>query len=186
MVLNVFGSYREQLVRERILSSTDALTRALNRRPALAELERLTQTGAAFAVILFDVDHFKRFNDRFGHFAGDTALYDLARLSEVEVGKNGLVSRWGGKEFLVVVPGCSEAEGVAIAERLRARLEVRIHPQTDPITASFGVAAWNPDEPYRATLTRADEALYRAKFGGRNQVVAASSKAVVGSAQSAA
>jgi len=170
VVLNVFGSYREQLVRERILASTDALTGALNRRPAVTELKRLTQNQTPFVVILFDVDHFKRFNDRFGHFAGDSALFDLARLSEDELGKSGLLARWGGEEFLVVVPGCSEAQGVVIAERLRARLKARIPPNSDPITASFGVAAWDGQEPYRATLTRADEALYRAKSGGRNRV----------------
>ena len=181
VVLNVFGSYREQLVRERILASTDALTGVFNRRPALAELERLTQTRTPFAVILFDVDHFKRFNDRFGHFAGDEALVWLARLSEAVVGTSslgtgGLVSRWGGEEFLVVLAGFNEVRGVDLAEVLRARLERGAALQGEPVTASFGVAAWDGQEPYRTTLTRADEALYQAKNEGPNRVVAASSE----------
>ena len=176
VVLNVLGAYRVQLVRENILATTDALTGALNRRPAVSELERLTHTRTPFAVILFDVDHFKAFNDRFGHFAGDTVLFDLVRLSEAVVGKAGLVARWGGEEFLVVLGGCTEAQGVDWAEVLRSRLERATQSGGDPITASFGVAVWTDDEPYRATLTRADRALYRAKHEGRNRVVAASSK----------
>jgi len=179
VLVGVFGAYREQLLLERIVSTTDALTGVLNRRPAVAELERLTQTETSHAVILFDVDYFKRFNDRFGHVAGDSALTELARLSEAVVGQQGLVSRWGGEEFLVVLPRCGELKGVALAERLRTRFEHRAQAESEPITASFGVAAWNGSEPYRATLTRADEALYRAKSQGRNRVVAASSESLV-------
>jgi diguanylate cyclase (GGDEF)-like protein len=177
VMLNVFGSYREQLMRERILSTTDALTGALNRRPMLAELERLTQQHAFFAVILLDVDHFKRFNDRFGHFAGDAALVEVARLNEWVVGSAGLVGRWGGEEFLAVLPGFSEAQGVELAETLRRQLEQKVFPAAGPITASFGVAAGGGGTPYGLILMKADEALYQAKHEGRNRVVAAASVA---------
>jgi diguanylate cyclase (GGDEF)-like protein len=169
VVLNVFGAYREELVREKILSSTDPLTGAQNRRSALEKLETLEQNPLPFSVILLDLDHFKKVNDQYGHEAGDDVLTQVVQIAQTLVGKTHTV-RWGGEEFLLMLPGTTLEQAYEIAEKLRALLEAATWKSVPRVTASLGVVQKTQQESYSQTLMRADVALYAAKNGGRNQV----------------
>jgi len=169
---------REQLV---ALATTDALTGLLNRRAILAraeeELERHRRRNEPLGCILLDVDLFKQVNDRFGHSAGDEVLRQIAfHLKEILRPYDAL-GRYGGEEFLVILPGTDMVTLRAAAERLRVRLEerVRIGPMTlqEPVTASFGITVGQESDDLESLLHRADQAMYRAKGMGRNRVEAA-------------
>jgi diguanylate cyclase (GGDEF)-like protein len=130
-------------------------------------------------VILLDIDHFKRFNDRFGHLAGDDCLIHVALTLQSRVSRAGdLLARYGGEEFCVILPDTDIEAALSFAESLRlkiANLKVQ-HPEnscTSVITISLGVASWLPGLPSTSTglLLKADNALYRAKQQGPNCVV---------------
>jgi GGDEF domain-containing protein len=192
-------SSRERLSRlgERLSrqAQVDYLTGVWNRRMVLElldrELLRSARGGLPVAVIMFDLDHFKRINDSLGHTAGDRALiavsaqvsrllrgYDLLGRMATAEGQDGegdeLLGRYGGEEFLVVLPGHDLAEGRLVAERLRGEIEAlpTLREEGRVITASFGVAASiaGAQVPAAALIQAADEALYRAKERGRNRV----------------
>lgn len=157
----------------------DPLTGLLNRRAVhervSREEARARREKSPVAVALFDIDHFKRVNDRFGHAAGDEVLRVVGRLVAADVRPYDLAARWGGEEFLLVLPGADAAAALATAERLRRRIEtaeVRLPDGPLPVTISGGVAAAVPDEGivFDALVARADSALYRAKEEGRNRV----------------
>jgi len=139
-------------------------------------LRRARHQGSPFAVVLADLDWFKDINDAYGHQAGDRALYETGRRMQALVRPHDAVGRWGGEEFLVVLPDCDRAEAALLAERLRVGLESEeIRPADAPpvsITSSFGVAAVDPAESLsaEALVRAADHALYRAKRRGRNRV----------------
>jgi two-component system cell cycle response regulator len=129
------------------------------------------------AVLVLDLDHFKEFNDRYGHPAGDEALRAFAGLLGSSVRQLDLAARYGGEEFAVYLPGLGAAEAGEVAERIRERTESTIIPlgpgQTGRLTVSIGIAiAPNDGKERVALLKAADEALYRAKKAGRNRVVA--------------
>jgi two-component system chemotaxis response regulator CheY len=168
----------------------DTLTGLLNRRAihdrALAELNR-RRRGAAHAplsIIMLDIDHFKSINDSYGHDAGDRALQLVAELLAGQLRSYDGLGRWGGEEFLMLLPGTALAEACAVAERIRANLA-----QAEPalpdgtrvsLSASLGVAAIDESdagpvgEQWLDHLVRAaDQALYRAKSHGRNRVASA-------------
>jgi diguanylate cyclase (GGDEF)-like protein len=128
------------------------------------------------AVLMLDLDHFKDFNDRYGHPAGDEALRVFAQLLETSIRDQDLAARYGGEEFAVYLAGLGVTEAAEVAERIRERLETTIIPlgpgKTGRLTVSIGIAAAPEDGSELVTLLRAaDEALYRAKLGGRNRVV---------------
>jgi diguanylate cyclase (GGDEF)-like protein len=156
---------------------TDALTGLPNRRYILEACERelaaARRYGRAFSVLLFDLDHFKALNDTHGHAAGDAALVAVAGVLERQVRKPDLPARFGGEEFLVLLPDARESCALAAAERLRATIrDLDLTPTR--ITASFGVATWQPaDDGVEDMLARADRALYRAKRAGRDRVFSA-------------
>jgi diguanylate cyclase (GGDEF)-like protein len=158
----------------------DGLTGLLNRRAMQEiidqELSRSRRVGDTFAVVMLDVDHFKSLNDVHGHAAGDHALKHIAALLQTSVRDVDRVGRFGGEEFIVLLPGQALAQAGTVAETLRQRLATqplqREGVQT-PLTlsASFGVAEWKgPKEDPSRLVMRADQALYRAKRAGRNQV----------------
>jgi diguanylate cyclase (GGDEF)-like protein len=161
-------------------ATRDAVTGLWNRSAILdvAErgLRRARHQGSPFAVVLADLDWFKDINDAYGHQAGDRALYETARRMQSLVRPHDAVGRWGGEEFLIVLPDCDLDEAAALAERLRAGLEAEeIRPAEAPpvsLTSSFGVAALGPGESLsaEALVRAADHALYRAKRRGRNRV----------------
>jgi diguanylate cyclase (GGDEF)-like protein len=159
----------------------DGLTGLANRRQceeALgAELARVDRYGGSLTVVMADLDWFKDVNDKFGHPAGDSVLRDFARLLRESVRDVDLASRWGGEEFLLVLPGTDLAGGARVAERIRVALAGRIVLSVDgtpiPVTASFGVAAAPPATTASELFAAADAALYEAKRAGKNRVEAA-------------
>jgi two-component system, NtrC family, C4-dicarboxylate transport sensor histidine kinase DctB len=156
---------------------TDALTGALNRQgfnEAMArEVSRSRRHGQPLAVVMVDIDHFKRVNDEFGHAAGDQVLVRTANLLRSCVRESDAVARWGGEEFVVIAPMTGEEGGVSLAEKLRAIMAATHLGPRDAVTASFGVAELEADDTIDTLLQRADGALYRAKESGRNRVCGA-------------
>lgn len=151
------------------LANRRALDRALHR-----EWRRLQRTGAGFAVLALDLDHFKEVNDRFGHPAGDQMLVQVAGRLKRAARDVDLIARVGGEEFIVLVHGASVDGARIAAERLRAAVAAAPYALKDglaPITISIGVALAKPEDPaITEVLERADQALYRAKREGRNRV----------------
>ena len=171
---------REQ---QRQLAVRDGLTGLYNRRAfnellvsAIANEDR--RDDGRLALVLLDLDHFKKLNDTFGHPAGDAALRSAARLLAQHLRKGDQAARYGGEEFVVILPGTDRTQGIHAAERLRLAVEKHrlvFEGARIPIAASFGVAIWPADgkEP-DDLLASADRALYAAKQAGRNRVKAAS------------
>lgn len=157
---------------------TDPLTHLLNRRAMDSELEaahsRWERHGHRYAVIMADLDRFKKVNDTHGHDVGDQVLAELAKRLTESVRAEDRVSRWGGEEFLLLLHEANEDEALGVAEKIRAAVEASGFSTTAgslPITISLGVAL-NQSEPSAEAVTiRADEALYAAKQGGRNRAV---------------
>jgi diguanylate cyclase (GGDEF)-like protein/PAS domain S-box-containing protein len=162
----------------RRLALQDGLTGVLNRRAVLRRLreehERARRGGHGLSVVLLDVDHFKRINDTHGHPAGDAVLREVARRKSASIRPYDAVGRYGGEEFLVVLPGCDGAEALGVAERLRHALASRPMETAESlalaVTASFGVAACTGALTDEQLVAQADAALYRAKGEGRNRV----------------
>jgi diguanylate cyclase (GGDEF)-like protein len=159
------------------LGATDALTGLANRRTLdqelSAECERTARYHRPLAVIMFDVDQFKAFNDQFGHQRGDEVLQELSSLVVRELRNCDTAYRYGGEEFVVLARETTCEQATTLAERLRARIEAhfRAHGSLAPVTASFGIGVSPPSEPDPSGLIAvADAALYRAKGAGRNRV----------------
>jgi diguanylate cyclase (GGDEF)-like protein len=155
----------------------DPLTGVLNRRAIEEEGEKAIALSAEMAlpcaVLLLDLDRFKQINDRHGHPAGDAALRHFAQLIGSALRHSDRLGRYGGEEFLAVIPGADGEEARAAAERLRRRVSehpVVVEGRTIPLSVSIGVASGS--DALAALVARADEALYRAKSSGRNQVTA--------------
>lgn len=156
---------------------TDGLTGVANRRALDEELNRrfagFLEGGDHFSLVLLDVDHFKQFNDKHGHQAGDEVLRGVGRILRETVGSAGFVARFGGEEFAVLAPRAKGAEATRLAERVRQAIAAGRFPFEGAelhVTASLGVAEAATAGKQAADLVqRADEALYSAKKGGRNR-----------------
>lgn len=149
----------------------DALTGMLNRGAVIDQAgQALRQRGGA--MIVLDIDHFKRINDEFGHPAGDRVIQAIARCLQELVQAPSIVGRVGGEEFTVLLPTLARDEALAMTERLRLRI-AREKTGTAPVTASFGLSLNLPGTDFELAYGLADAALYRAKRAGRNQVVLA-------------
>ncbi len=162
------------------IAALDPLTSAYNRRFGMArlgeELNRADRTDAPLAVLMFDVDHFKGVNDTYGHLAGDRVLVELVRIGRAVSREGDILIRYGGEEFLVVLPGAAREEAREVGERLRRKLAetpISVGAQALRVTVSVGVASHPEDVVSCAEdLVRwADEALYAAKAAGRDRVV---------------
>jgi len=168
-----------QLLEE--LAMRDSLTGLLNRRSMLnlldAELKRSQRVGQRFCVAMIDIDFFKRVNDSFGHQAGDAVLAGFASDATQSLRETDVVARWGGEEFLLFLP-CTTL-GYARAPLLRLSQRLVLHdwagalPDDEEITASVGIAEYEPGETLEALIARADKALYAAKSNGRNCIAVA-------------
>ena len=157
---------------------TDHLTLVGNRSSFDARMDELNAYGArseqAVALIMVDIDHFKKVNDRFGHAAGDSILSDFAREVEDSLRYSDSLYRYGGEEFVIVTIGASLPHVRMLAERIRMRVESYPFPyktKTIHITCSLGVAVRLPEETLEHCLERADNSLFVAKNTGRNRVV---------------
>lgn len=149
----------------------DALTGMLNRGAVIDQAgQALRQRGGA--MIVLDIDHFKRINDEFGHPAGDRVIQAIARCLQELVQAPAIVGRVGGEEFTVLLPTLARDEALAMTERLRLRI-AREKTGTALVTASFGLSLNLPGTDFELAYGLADAALYRAKRAGRNQVVLA-------------
>lgn len=168
--------YREEQIR--VLSRKDALTGLANRRHILQEADSLAEAASdsrPMACVILDLDHFKRINDSHGHATGDRVLQAAASCLATLVRSNDHVGRYGGEEFLIILPNASIHEAEAVAERCRAGLAALTihndHGSLVAVSASFGVTLLSAnDASVAAAIARADEALYQAKGDGRNRV----------------
>ncbi len=164
----------EQNVRLQELASKDALTGVWNRRALFEELDRVWGEQACqvqeLNCVMLDVDHFKKLNDNYGHAAGDQVLKDVAKTIIEAVGNSGVVGRYGGEEFCIILPAMPVHDAVAIAEKVRVAIWEKL-AEPYHVTASFGVSAASfGAASFQAMLEQADQALYSAKHGGRNAV----------------
>jgi two-component system cell cycle response regulator len=163
------------------LAQTDPLTQLLNRRALTeritAEMERALRYDSTMALLMIDLDHFKRVNDTYGHLVGDDVLRDVGQLLSDTIRTSDIVARYGGEEFLVLLPETDDAGAESFAERIRFAVEQHLFasvslPEPLHLTASVGVAVYPAAriESVEDLFARADAALYRAKADGRNRV----------------
>jgi len=164
---------REEALRKQ--SITDELTGIYNRRYFMENLTRLIAQARRYAVevslVMIDLDHFKQINDRWGHEAGDQVLRQSCDLIRERLRITDIFCRVGGEEFAILCPHTDGPQAVQLADKLRRSLSATPMQDCGPITASFGVACWRPDEQGSELLRRADFATYSAKRNGRNTVV---------------
>jgi diguanylate cyclase (GGDEF)-like protein/PAS domain S-box-containing protein len=162
------------------LSQTDALTGLANRRTLdermRHEMARADRLGCGFSVILGDLDHFKSINDEFGHLVGDRVLVATAGVLADQARPYDLPARFGGEEFMVLLPESTLADAMTIAQRIRTAISAVAVPEvTRQVTMSLGISTWGQGDTLGALVGRADAALYQAKRRGRNRVVAQTS-----------
>ncbi|WP_239700513.1 diguanylate cyclase [Massilia sp. 9096] len=164
----------------RVLATVDELTALANRRhmhAVLADEERRASApGLPTCIALLDIDFFKQINDRHGHAAGDEVLRQFAAAARAELRARDVLARWGGEEFLLMLPDTAPGDALAVLARLRARVARLTLPEVAferALSFSGGLTARAGGEPLSATVNRADKALYQAKSGGRDRVVQA-------------
>ncbi len=171
----VHGKVISQRDAARITAIRDPLTGLHNRLSFEYEFHRIIREvdreGHDLCLIVLDIDHFKRFNDRYGHLAGDAALKAAASLCRQTLRRTDLICRWGGEEFAVILPQAEGQHASRAAEKLRQAVAGHNLECGEPLTISCGVAKYIPGELPRSLFERADAALLQAKARGRNQVV---------------
>lgn len=170
---------REQRAREADLledARTDALTGVANRRGLLEALQveysRGCREGTSLMLAFVDLDDFKSVNDEFGHTVGDQVLQSFVALVQSNLRAYDLLARWGGDEFVIMMPNTSRDEATACVERIRELVQLARMPcLSRPLTASFGISAHGPGEALESQFRRTDQALHRAKHSGKNCAV---------------
>jgi diguanylate cyclase (GGDEF)-like protein len=173
IIILAMGIYhRRKLTR---IANTDPLTGLLNRRSFNEHQNRrissYTKSGASLVVALVDIDHFKAINDTYGHSAGDEVLVAFARVMGRVLRRGDVIARWGGEEFIVLFPDMTQAEAVDALQRVRDALAIEIHTAAGDVQLKFsaGVASFAGSDDLHTLVQRADQALYRAKGGGRDR-----------------
>ncbi|WP_158701701.1 sensor domain-containing diguanylate cyclase [Lentibacillus sp. Marseille-P4043] len=160
------------ILKDRLESAviTDYLTKLYSRNYLDEKIQEHITTGEKGALILFDIDDFKKVNDRYGHYIGDEVIKQVAKIIKMHLGKNDIPARWGGEELAIYLPNASIDDGVKMASQIRKQAE----HDTDPmITLSCGVSTWSDksNDSVQAVFIQADKALYEAKSIGKNCVV---------------
>ncbi len=157
-----------------VLARTDSLTGLWNRRhfedTLESEIVRAQRYGTPLSLLALDADHFKRVNDELGHHAGDAVLREIAQLIGTRIRRSDVLCRWGGEEFLVLVPGTGLRQAAVMAEKIRQAVAAHVVAQVGAVTVSIGVGELLPGETAETWLRRVDAALYDAKQQGRNRV----------------
>lgn len=157
-----------------LLATTDSLTGIANRRAfnaqLLQEIERAKRYGTPLSLVMYDIDYFKRVNDTFGHDTGDAVLQALTRIVKTNVRSVDIVARWGGEEFMILMPQSDVEAAADAADKLRQKVVQHPFEQVGSLTVSFGVTAFTPKDDLDTFLKRVDNALYQAKEKGRNRV----------------
>jgi diguanylate cyclase (GGDEF)-like protein/hemerythrin-like metal-binding protein len=166
---------KEQADRQtRLIATKDRLTGSWNRLKveeiAQREMARLKRHGHPVSLIMLDIDHFKSINDRFGHAVGDSVLQFVCRIMEACIRPTDLLGRWGGEEFVILLPDSGYAEAALIAQRIKYEIERGERPDGIKVTASLGFATCQSLDSWDEWLKRADMALYLAKTRGRNRI----------------
>lgn len=160
--------------RVRLMAMKDRLTGAWNRirleESAQQEIARLERYGHPVSLIMVDLDHFKQINDQFGHATGDVVLREFCAVAQGCIRNTDVLARWGGEEFLILLPNSGFASAAPLAERIRAAVERHDFGNKLRVTVSMGVAVCQSTDTWESLLDRADKALYRAKTTGRNRV----------------
>lgn len=158
-----------------IQTMTDPLTMLANRLHFKMVYQHTVniarRTEKPLGVIFFDIDHFKNVNDQYGHLQGDMILKQIASIVRQRTRKSDIIARWGGEEFVLLLPDTSLDEAINVAEMLRRAIDTEEFETVGNVTCSFGVAILEENEEGEALLKRADERLYEAKENGRNKVV---------------
>lgn len=164
----------EANIRLERLAATDMLTGARNRRyfeqRSTSEMAESIRYGQKLSLIMLDIDHFKAINDQFGHLAGDHVLQTLVARLQGNLRTSDLLARWGGEEFIVLLPHSTLPGAELLAEKLRSVTADSPFPEVGRVSISLGVTEFHPGEEFDQWLQRADQALYRAKSEGRNTV----------------
>ena len=177
-----YNRYDSSVEQQLKLSVRDELTNLYNRRYLNRLLERMSEQAEnqqqKFSICLIDVDHFKQFNDTYGHAVGDTILSQLADQLELQIRRHDHIGRWGGEEFLLIFSDVTESISLILADRMRKHIAKYdfAHPDLEQalkVTISVGVAHYRTGETPYQLIDRADQVLYKAKSSGRNVVVAA-------------
>ncbi len=164
-------NYLQQLQLE-ALAKTDALTKAFNRVACDAALQQMCSNHCDFSLILIDIDNFKQINDTFGHLAGDRVIVKTVDIIKSIVRQDDIVARWGGEEFVVLLPHAPLEGAAETANRMKGVLSAAEAGDTvGKITASFGVTAFREGDDMNSIINRADQLLYQAKQQGKNKVV---------------
>ncbi|MBD3841231.1 MAG: diguanylate cyclase [Campylobacterales bacterium] len=152
----------------------DALTNVYNRNKLdevfKYELVQAQRYGSIFSMILVDIDHFKKFNDTYGHLVGDEVLVLLAKTIEKITRSTDTFARWGGEEFVIVLPNTTKENAAILAEHIRKDVEKLRHKKAGLITASFGISQFEKNDTQESMYQKCDKALYKAKENGRNRV----------------
>jgi len=182
LVVGILGistdiTYQKSLEEKALkLAITDVLTGLVNRLELDSvlgrEIERLKRSQHPLSIIMFDIDHFKKVNDNYGHLIGDKCLVKIAKILQNNVRMIDTVGRWGGEEFLIICPETNLNGSQKLANELRLLIEESIFPEAKHITGSFGVTSFITDDTIETFINRADQALYNAKEFGRNRVEA--------------
>ncbi len=166
---------KEREIELKVLARTDQLTKIYNRvyldEVLHNQYYRYKRNQEACSIILLDIDFFKDVNDEYGHIVGDKVLIEFAQLLEESVRDGDIVGRWGGEEFLIVLPHTLQSQAVILAEKLRKKIETHQFGVVVHKTASFGVCAFSDETSIEKLIDKADKALYEAKKSGRNKVV---------------
>lgn len=159
------------------LATTDPVTNLVNRRIILSRIEqeksRVERGSKSFSLIMVDVDNFKQVNDRFGHGGGDYVLVTLAELISLSLRKQDEVARWGGDEFLIMLPETDMEGGIFVAEKIRNKIELTVFAYrewTIPVTITLGVGSCDANMGIGSCIRKADQALYIGKQAGKNRV----------------
>ncbi len=156
------------------LSVTDSLTRIFNRtkfdQSLKEEIKRCKRYDTGLSLIMFDIDHFKNFNDTYGHDVGDKILVGLVNLVKKCIRETDIFSRWGGEEFMLLLPHTSLENAAKLAERIRIKIAEHTFETVGTITCSFGVSEFTKEENEETFVKRVDNALYESKRSGRNRV----------------
>jgi diguanylate cyclase (GGDEF)-like protein len=163
-----------------LMSRIDPLTELPNRRDMIERMEsetfRIGRTGKTFSLIMTDIDDFKMINDTYGHNTGDAVLKKVAQLLRQTIRKQDIVSRWGGEEFLLMLPDTDREGGSLIAEKIRERVHdetFSVDNQSFRVSITAGVSEYHPEIPIQRCIQRADDAMYQGKKTGKNKVVEA-------------
>lgn len=174
LIYLALGRYQQRI---EDMASTDKLTGLLNRHAFTILIDQLLagyrREPRPMSLIMADIDHFKEINDRYGHLAGDEVLQAVSKRLQAALRESDLAVRWGGEEFLMLLRACDLSEAERIAENLRQAIQeetFNVLKHHIPVTISLGVSQFTGEETTAQLIDRADEGLYQAKRGGRNQV----------------